>query len=146
MFYKICVIKNFAKLLGKHQFRSLFIIKLQVSILLLQAFSDNFVSITDIFFAYHLQATASVSWKVILPIKWKLLVRKTTEHAGTKKKHYLHQLIHILLLFKNWFIPLFSASRHTLKAHVFRNNNARIEDLSTIENYFSPLVIWLEFQ
>ena len=92
MFYKICVIKNFAKLLGKHQFRSLFIIKLQVSILLLQAFSDNFVSITDIFFAYHLQATASVSWKVILPIKWKLLVRKTTEHAGTKQKNYLHRL------------------------------------------------------
>ena len=67
--------------------------------------------------------------------------KKNNRTRRNKTEKLLTSAIHILLLFKNRFIPLFSASRYTLKARVFRNNNARIEDLSTIENCFSPLVI-----
>ena len=53
--------------------------------------------------------------------KRKLLVRKKTVHAE-KTKALLTSSLRILLLFKNFFIPLLSASHDTLKARVFRNN------------------------
>ena len=47
----------------------------------------------------HLQATASVLRKNILPIelsekikKWKQLVRKTKTHAKPELNHYLHEV------------------------------------------------------
>ena len=42
--------------------------------------------------------------------------------------------LRILLLFKTFFTPLFSAFNDILKARVF-------EDLSAVENYLSPSVI-----
>ena len=69
---------------------------------------------------------------------WKHLVRKTMTHTKQKLNLHLHSSLHILLIFKNFFIPLFSASHDILKTRVFRKQGKSIEDLSTIENYVSP--------
>ena len=56
--------------------------------------------------------------------KSKQLVRKTKTHAEEKLNYYFHQfaILHIFLLFKNFFISLFSASHDILETRVFRNN------------------------
>ena len=71
---------------------------------------------------------------------------KKNNHKGKRKAWSLFtSSLHILLLFKNVFISLFS---DTLKTWVFRNNAIPLRiiyyrkwGLSTIENYFSPSVL-----
>ena len=53
--------------------------------------------------------------------KKNLLVKKKQQHMQ-KEKHSLPHSLHILLLFKNFFIPFFLSSQDTLKARIFRNN------------------------
>ena len=80
------------------------------------------------FFTVHEQATTSVLQKNILPIKqeralWKKKkqpVRTITQVEKNLTIIYINS--HILLLFKNFFFPPFSASHDTLKTQVFRNN------------------------
>ena len=57
------------------------------------------------------------------------------------KKNLLTSILHILLLFKNFFLPSLTAFHDTLKALAFRKKYDLIEDLSLVENYFLPSVI-----
>ena len=57
----------------------------------------------------------------------KLFLKKSTRHEEKKTEILLTLSLRILLLFKNFFIPLFSASYDLLKARVFRNNTISLK-------------------
>ena len=90
MFCKKGVLRNVAKLTGKHPYQSLFLIKLQTwgknKKALAQAFSCEFCKISkNPFFTEHLRATASESTKV-----WKLLpIYDERERSISNKKRKL---------------------------------------------------------
>ena len=54
--------------------------------------------------------------------KWKQPVKKPTTHVEQKLNSLFTSSLLILLLFKDFFISLFSASHDILKTRVFRNN------------------------
>ena len=74
----------------------------------------------------HFQATASVPTEKYFTNKIvKSPLQKKLETAGKKNNDIRREKtssLHIFLLFKKFFIPLFSASHDTLKPRVFRNN------------------------
>ena len=103
VFYKKIVLKNFAKLPGKHLWQSLFFIKLQASATLAQVFSSEFCEIfKKSFFAEQVWTTAYKTWirgtlpsilqtssKTIFlpfcpksfPIEWPILTTWICEHT-----------------------------------------------------------------
>ena len=134
MFNKIGLLKVFCKIHRKTPvLESLFnkVTGLYPAILLkentpIQVFSDEFSEIFKTsFLIKHLQATASVLRKNILPIlksPLKLLVKKKNNDTRRKKTYankYLPQVFISFLLFKSFFILLLPPSHDTLTARVF---------------------------
>ena len=109
--------------------RSLFLIKLQVSILQLykkektpiQAFSDEFCEIFERKNNVQQQKNVLISLKKnTLKKGGKLETTGKNDTRSKKLKALLTSSLHILALLKNSFSPLFSASDDTLKARFFK--------------------------
>ena len=131
----------FSKFARKNLCQSLFLIKLQVTILQLhwkkgllhRCFLMNFARYLrqrfyrtppgDCFCFNEKYFTKKVEKNHLRKEKkWKQVVRKTTTHGEQKLNHYLHQVLISFFYSSNFFFSLFSASHDILKTRVFRNN------------------------